>query len=235
MLVQQTVGNLVRGIIQAPSLVQSNTQASVTSPASTKPLTQTLLLISDHTARTWNLPRYSGTATIPTPAKPSTPSPAPLKVLAMFKNESRELAVQKRLKMSWRSKSIHRCRQCGVISRQPSLCIRHRYLHRGPRPHRCHCGRTFHCRLYLLRHFVEHSEASSYICVTCGETFVGARLFARHRAGTLRKARFIGGCRYLRQMKTCQVPFSCHCGKTFKRPSSYLWHQLCNWPMAKLS
>ncbi|XP_062322142.1 mucin-2 [Osmerus eperlanus] len=229
--VLHTVGNLIQGILQVRPFVRTNNQAPVLAPASATPLPPS----SDPAAKTKKQYSFSAPAIAPATAKPSTPSPAPLKILTVFKNESRELALLKRLKMSWRSKSVHRCRQCGVVSRQPSLIVRHRYLHRGLRPHRCHCGRAFHCQLYLLRHCIQHAEATSYICVTCGETFVGAQVFARHRAGTLRKARVMGGRRRWRPKKKCHVPFSCHCGRTFKRPSSYLWHQLRNRPMAKLA
>lgn len=163
-----------------------------------------------------------------TPATCSISSPVPsLSILAMFKNESQEVALMKRMNTSWRSKAPYPCRQCGAISRQPSIIISHRYLHRGRRSHHCQCGRTFKHRLHLLRHCVQHAEAVNYICVSCGETFVGARLFTEHMNGNLRKSRS-SGCRWNYRMRKCQMPLTCDCGLLFVRPSAYIWHQLVN-------
>lgn len=156
---------------------------------------------------------------------PSQPMPT---ILAMFENDSHRLALMKRMNSSWRSKAPYPCRQCGAVLRQPSLIISHRYLHRGHRSHKCPCGRAFKHRLHLLRHCIQHAEAISYICVSCGDTFTGAKLLAQHlKGGSPKKPP--SGCTWKRKVKrTCRMPFTCDCGELFPRPSAYIWHQLKN-------
>ncbi|XP_061808331.1 uncharacterized protein [Nerophis lumbriciformis] len=139
-------------------------------------------------------------------------------ILAVFQNQSQAASLTQHMTKGWRSKPSHPCRQCGTVLRQPYLAISHRYLHRGRRLHRCQCGRAFKHRLHLLRHCVQHAEAKSYICVNCGNTFAGARHFAKHMRGKTRKKR----------RAKCKMPFECGCGQLFYRPSAYIWHQLKN-------
>ncbi|XP_072572699.1 uncharacterized protein [Paramormyrops kingsleyae] len=160
-------------------------------------------------------------ASIPSQAAPGATEP--LKILGLYVNCSQELALQQRLNKSWRSKGVFFCRQCGAVSRQPSLGVRHRYLHRGSRRHRCHCGRTFLRRLHLLRHHIQHAEATRFVCAPCGRTFAGARCLARHKQG-----RGDRGRKRKRVRKDCQTPFSCDCGQLFQRPTAFLWHKLKN-------
>lgn len=158
---------------------------------------------------------------------PVTP-PVPT-IIAMFENDSQELALMKRMNTGWRSKASYPCRQCGAIFRQPSLNISHRYLHRGRRSHRCQCGRAFKHRLHLLRHCVQHAEAISYICVYCGETFTGAKLLAQHMKGKSQKKCKPSSQSWKHGVKRkCRMPFTCDCGQMFFRPSAYIWHQLKN-------
>ncbi|KPP60858.1 hypothetical protein Z043_121104, partial [Scleropages formosus] len=49
--------------------------------------------------------------------------------------------------------------------------------------HRCHCGRTFLRLLHLLRHHIQHAEATRFVCAPCGQTFSGAHDLARHKKG----------------------------------------------------
>ncbi|XP_070767754.1 zinc finger protein 62 homolog [Enoplosus armatus] len=155
----------------------------------------------------------------------STPMPT---IMAMFENDSQDVALMKRMNTGWRSKAPYPCRQCGAILRQPSLVISHRYLHRGRRSHQCQCGRAFKHRLHLLRHCVQHAETISYICVSCGETFTGAKLLAEHMRGMSWK-RSRSGRTWKRKVKTkCRMSFTCDCGQHFFRPSAYIWHQLKN-------
>ncbi|XP_032374217.1 zinc finger protein Xfin [Etheostoma spectabile] len=157
------------------------------------------------------------------PVTPSMPT-----IMAMFENDSQDIALMKRMNTRWRSKPLYPCRQCGAILRQPSLIIRHRYLHRGYRSHQCQCGRAFKHRLHLLRHCVQHAETISYICVSCGETFIGATLLAEHMKGKSRKKSH-SACTWKRKVKRkCRMPFTCACGQLFFRPSAYIWHQLKN-------
>lgn len=164
----------------------------------------------------------------------TTASPEPVTapmptVLAMFENGSHTVALMKRMNTGWRFKAQYPCRQCGAIFRQPSLIISHRYLHRGRRSHQCQCGRAFKHRLHLLRHCVQHAEAISYICVSCGDTFTGARLLAEHIQGKSRKKSSKGSTWKHKVKKGCAMPFTCDCGQLFFRPSAYIWHQLKNW------
>ncbi|XP_008283259.1 zinc finger protein 44 [Stegastes partitus] len=179
----------------------------------------------------------SATLVIPPTATDTTPdtaaasdsvSPPSPTILAMFENDSQDVALMKRMNTGWRSKAPYPCRQCGAILRQPSLIISHRYLHRGRRSHRCQCGRAFKHRLHLLRHCVQHAEAMNYICVSCGDTFTGAKLLAQHLKGkSLKKSR--SGRMWKSKVKTkCRMPFTCDCGQLFFRPSAYIWHQLKN-------
>ncbi|CAB1334033.1 unnamed protein product [Coregonus sp. 'balchen'] len=135
---------------------------------------------------------------------------------------------KKRMKMSWRSKGTYTCRQCGAISQQPSLNVKHRYLHRGSRRYRCHCGRSFLRRLHLLRHYHQHAQATRYICTACGETFDGAKCLAQHMVGASNMTRCPGDSLTLKPRKACRMPFSCHCGQVFCRPAAFLWHKLKN-------
>ncbi|KAK6326608.1 hypothetical protein J4Q44_G00022530 [Coregonus suidteri] len=157
-----------------------------------------------------------------------TLTPAPLSIMCMFVNRSKELALEKRMKMSWRSKGTYTCRQCGAISQQPSLNVKHRYLHRGSRRYRCHCGRSFLRRLHLLRHYHQHAQATRYICTACGETFDGAKCLAQHMVGASNATRCPGDSLTLKPRKECRMPFSCHCGQVFCRPAAFLWHKLKN-------
>ncbi|XP_010883314.1 uncharacterized protein si:dkey-79d12.4 isoform X1 [Esox lucius] len=154
------------------------------------------------------------------------PAPAPLSIMYMFVNRSRELALEKRMMMSWRSKGVYTCRQCGVVSRQPSLSVKHRYLHRGSRQYRCHCGRSFLRRMHLLRHYLLHAQDTRYICTACGETFDGARGLTQHLIVTSKTTNCSGDGRTLQTKKECRMPFTCHCGQVFCRPAAFLWHKL---------
>ncbi|KAM9723399.1 uncharacterized protein ACNS7B_018822 isoform 2-T2 [Menidia menidia] len=156
----------------------------------------------------------------------SDPGASAPTILALFENISPYVALMKRLNTKWRSKAPCPCRQCGAILRQPSLIISHRYRHRGHRPHRCQCGRAFKHRLHLLRHCMQHAEATSYICVGCGDTFTGAEVLAQHLKGMSRKRSRSG--RIIKVKKKCRKPFTCDCGQQFFRPSAYIWHQLKN-------
>lgn len=163
----------------------------------------------------------------------ATVAPPMPTIMAMFENDSQDVALMKRMNTGWRFKAPYLCRQCGAIFRQPSLVISHRYLHRGRRSHQCQCGRAFKHRLHLLRHCVQHAEAISYICVSCGETFTGARLLAEHMKGKSRKKSCSGRtCKHKVKTK-CKMPFTCDCGQLFLRPSAYIWHQLKNWKKTK--
>ncbi|TNN68300.1 putative zinc finger protein 56 [Liparis tanakae] len=132
------------------------------------------------------------TDTSQAPAGSDAVAPPMPSIMALFKNDSHDVAMMKRMNAGWRSKTPHPCRQCGAILRQPSFIISHRYLHRGHRSHKCQCGRAFKHQLHLLRHCVRHAETVSYICVSCGETFTGAKLFAEHMRGKSRKNSFSG-------------------------------------------
>ncbi|KAM9309351.1 uncharacterized protein KZ484_025439 [Pholidichthys leucotaenia] len=162
-----------------------------------------------------------------TPASGTSSSPKPTTVAA-FQHGSQDAALVKCVSRGWRSKAPYPCRHCGVILRQHSLVITHRYLHRGRRVHQCLCGRAFKHRLHLLRHCVQHTEAVSYICTSCGDTFTGAKLLAEHLRGTsLRKSHL--GCTQKSEVESkCRMSFACDCGELFYRPSAYIWHQIKN-------
>lgn len=173
------------------------------------------------------VPHGAADATPATAASDPDSTPMPT-IMAMFENDSQDVALMKRMNTGWRSKAPYPCRQCGAILRQPSLIISHRYLHRGRRSHRCQCGRAFKHRLHLLRHCVQHAETISYICVSCGETFTGAKLLAEHMKGKLRKKSRSGRTWKRKVKRKCRMPFTCDCGQLFFRPSAYIWHQLQN-------
>lgn len=151
-------------------------------------------------------------------------SQAPLKIVAMFVNQSKELALQKRMRQSWRTKAVFSCRQCGAVSRQFSLGVRHRYQHRGPRLHRCQCGRAFQQRMHLLRHQVQHAEATRYVCAACGRMFCGTQNLACHRP----LFRVTPTNKKRNAKKECRNMFQCYCGLSFMRPAALLWHLLKN-------
>lgn len=181
------------------------------------------------TSQNLSRPSARGATHTPPHSPASDPAPTPMPtIVAMFENDSQDVALMKRMNTSWRSKASYPCRQCGAILRQPSLIISHRYLHRGHRSHRCHCGRAFKHQLHLLRHCVQHAETISYICVSCGETFTGAKLLAEHMKGKLRKKAFSGRTWKRKVKRECRMPFTCDCGQLFFRPSAYIWHQLQN-------
>ena len=151
-----------------------------------------------------------------------TSASGPLRILFMFLNQSRELSLALRMKTRWHYKEVFTCRQCGAVSRQPSLVVLHRYRHRkAPRLHRCRCGRRFQARLHLLRHQLLHAEATRYICTPCGDSFEGARRLVRHKANCSRT-------RKISDRVDCWRPFVCTCGRRFVRPSALLWHKLNN-------
>ncbi|XP_072535123.1 uncharacterized protein [Salminus brasiliensis] len=154
------------------------------------------------------------------------PSQDPLRIVTMFVNQSQELALQKRLRQSWRSKTVFPCRHCGAIARQPALGVRHRYQHRGPRLHRCQCGRTFQQRLHLLRHQVQHAEAMRYVCAACGQTFQGTHQLACHKQRVLFRVMPSNTKKLVR--RDCRNVFHCNCGQGFTRSSALLWHMLKN-------
>uniref|UniRef100_A0A8C2FNY5 C2H2-type domain-containing protein n=1 Tax=Cyprinus carpio TaxID=7962 RepID=A0A8C2FNY5_CYPCA len=121
--------------------------------------------------------------------------------------------------------TIFPCRHCGAVSRQPSLKVRHRYLHRGSRLYRCQCGRSFQRQLHLLRHQVQHAESVRFVCAQCGNTFEGAHKLTWHK----RKHRNGKQC----VKKKCKAAFDCSCGQMFTRPSALLWHMLKNSKLSK--
>lgn len=173
-------------------------------------------------------PAATDTAPDTAAASDSVSPPSPPTILAMFENDSQDVALMKRMNTDWRSKASHPCRECGAVLRQPSFIISHRYLHRGRRLHRCQCGRAFKHQLHLLRHCVQHAEAMSYICVSCGDTFTGAKLLAQHMKGDTLKTS-CSGQKWKSKVKTkCRMSFTCDCGHIFFRPSAYIWHQLKN-------
>ncbi|XP_030014584.1 zinc finger protein 841 isoform X2 [Sphaeramia orbicularis] len=174
-----------------------------------------------------NLPQTHPTTPVVS-EKPASSPPAPT-IMAMFENGSHDVALMKRMNTSWRFKASYPCRHCGAMSRQPALIISHRYLHRGRRSHLCQCGRAFKHRLHLLRHCIQHAEATSYICVSCGETFTGAKLLAKHMKGKSKKKPHPSGHTSKHRHKNkCMMPLTCDCGRLFLRPSAYIWHQLKN-------
>ncbi|KAG9275916.1 hypothetical protein AMEX_G8159 [Astyanax mexicanus] len=174
---------------------------------------------------------------------PCTPSISPdqssqlsqdsLCIVTMFVNQSQDLALHKRMRQNWRSKTMFHCRHCGIIARQPSLGIRHRYQHRGPRLHKCQCGRTFEQRLHLLRHQVQHAEAVRYVCAACGQTFHGTHQLACHKHKVRLKSVQSNTKKLVR--RDCRNLFSCDCGQGFSRSSALLWHMLKNSKSCKRS
>ncbi len=150
---------------------------------------------------------------------------APLQTVAMRVNQSKDLALQKPLEQSWRSKTIYPCRHCGAVSRQLSLKVRHRYLHRGSRLYRCQCGRSFQRQLHLLRHQVQHAESVRFVCARCGNTFEGAHKLTWHKQKHRNSRRCV--------KKKCKAAFDCSCGLMFTRPSALLWHMLKNSKLSK--
>ncbi|KAM9806665.1 zinc finger protein 91 [Syngnathus typhle] len=147
--------------------------------------------------------------------RPDLACSAPLPTIVALLENQRQVLTKRTNTRAQRT-----CRQCGTVLRQPYLAVSHRYLHRGSRSHRCHCGRAFKHRLHLLRHRVQHAEAESYICVNCGNTFTGARRLAEHLRGNTWKTK---KCR-----TKCNVPLACSCGHFFYRASAYIWHQIKN-------
>ncbi|XP_058876056.1 uncharacterized protein LOC117434049 isoform X1 [Acipenser ruthenus] len=169
----------------------------------------------------------------PSPDPHPAPNPEPLKILGLYVNLSKESTSEAGPLAPSTPPAPRRClprgvlfecRQCGASSPQPSLPVRHRYLHRGPRAHRCQCGKAFTRSLHLLRHQVCHAENSRYICGPCGATFTGASRLARHKKRKRRRRRNRKGTR----RRACQDPFRCVCGLPFKKPAAYLWHKLKN-------
>ncbi|XP_038568436.1 zinc finger protein 62 homolog [Micropterus salmoides] len=188
-----------------------------------RPTNQPLSHLSAHSS----VPIDAPDTTPATAASDPVSAPMPT-IMAMFENDSQDVALMKRMNTGWRSKAPYPCRQCGAILRQPSLIICHRYLHRGHRSHQCQCGRAFRHRLHLLRHCVQHAEAVSYICVSCGGTFTGAKLLAEHMRGRSQKKSRSGRTWKCKDKRNSRMPFTCDCGQHFFRPSAYIWHQLQN-------
>ncbi|KAM9488126.1 uncharacterized protein Hap1MRO34_005167 isoform 1-T1 [Clarias gariepinus] len=197
--------------IHLPHPFQSSVSNSVSVPSKTSQLSKSNVPLLDICKSSLSTPII-------------TSSQEPLKIVAMFMNQSRELALQKRLCQSWRSKAVFPCRQCGAVSRQFSLGVRHRYQHRGPRLHRCQCGRAFEQLMHLLRHQVQHAEATRYVCATCGQMFCGTQQLACHRP----LFRITASKREKQTNKKCRNTFQCYCGRSFMRPAALLWHMLKN-------
>ncbi|KAG7475301.1 hypothetical protein JOB18_028964 [Solea senegalensis] len=228
--------NLVNHVSNGRSHVDQNFPSTYTSPSDRPPDTPSTMYAaaSVKLGKDVELPTcasaslsVTSSTTDTTPATEASPVPT---ILAMFENDSRDEALMKRMNTSWRAKVPYSCRQCGAILRQPSFLIIHRYLHRGRRFHQCQCGRAFKHRLHLLRHCVQHAEAISYICVSCGETFIGARHLAEHiQDKSQNKVNCSGHTRKCKVKQKCRIPFICDCGQQFLRPSAYIWHQLQNW------
>ncbi|XP_041082743.1 zinc finger protein 628 [Polyodon spathula] len=186
------------------------------------PISQTLLTTS-----------IASSSPSPNPNPNPAPDPEPLKILGLYVNLSKEstpeggpLAPSTPAPRCCLPRGVlFECRQCGASSHQPSLPVRHRYLHRGPRAHRCQCGKAFTRSLHLLRHQVRHAESSRYICGPCGATFTGATRLAQHKKRKRRRRR---RKRKGARRRACQDPFRCICGLPFKKPAAYLWHKLKN-------
>lgn len=183
---------------------------------------------SSHVSTPLLIPPAAADTTPDTAAASDSVSPPAPTILAMFENDSQDVALMKRMNTGWRLKASRPCRQCGALLRQPSLIISHRYRHRGRRLYRCHCGRAFKHQLHLLRHCVQHAEAVSYVCVSCGDTFTGAKLLAQHLKGDTLKTSCSEQKWKSKVQTKCRMPFTCDCGRIFLRPSAYIWHQLKN-------
>ncbi|XP_016376182.1 uncharacterized protein LOC107714736 [Sinocyclocheilus rhinocerous] len=203
--------------VSAPCLVSANRPVlRQTPPANIRPLPVNVPLMTSVTCPTL----VSALTDHNQPQIPPAQVQAPLQIVAMFVNQSRDLALQKRPEQSWRSKTIFPCRHCGAVSRQLSLKVRHRYLHRGSRLYRCQCRRSFQRQLHLLRHQVQHAESVRFVCARCGNTFEGAHKLTCHK----QKHRNGRWC----VKKKCKAAFDCSCGQMFTRPSALLWHMLKN-------
>lgn len=176
-------------------------------------------------------PSFSGTSVVPAQCTASEHGYSTS--FPLLESENQQPASKKQAKSSQRPKPRLPCRQCGAVLRQPSSIITHRYLHRGRRSHRCQCGRAFKHRLHLLRHCIQHAEASNYICATCGKTFIGAKLLAQHVMGNPWKKSHSESEFKAPEKNKCSMPFLCDCGQQFLRPSAYIWHQLQNWTKNK--
>lgn len=208
--------------VSAPCLVSANRPILRQKPlANIRPLPVNVPLMTSVTCPTL----VSALTERNQPQVPPAQVQAPSHVVAMFVNQSKDLALQKPLEQSWRSKTIFPCRHCGAVSRQPSLKVRHRYLHRGSRLYRCQCGRSFQRQLHLLRHQVQHAESVRFVCAQCGNTFEGAHELTWHK----RKHRNDRRC----VKKKCKAAFDCSCGQMFTRPSALLWHMLKNSKLSK--
>ncbi|KAK9961204.1 hypothetical protein ABG768_009008 [Culter alburnus] len=208
--------------VSAPTLVSANKPVlRQTSVANIRPLPANILPMSSVTFPTL----VSALTGNNHPQVPPAQVQAPLQIVAMYMNRSRDLALPKQCEQSWRSKTIFSCRHCGAVSRQPSLSVRHRYLHRGSRLYRCQCGRSFQQQLHLLRHQVQHAESVRFVCARCGNTFEGAHKLTWHK----RKHKKGRRC----AKKKCKVAFDCSCGQMFARPSALLWHMLKNSKLPK--
>lgn len=219
---QSVNGNLPGSETSSPVSASSSETSTAPIPVSVKPAAAPSTPENDVTPGKPD-GQLSGS---PSSAPSEVASPPTPTILALFENGSHNIALMKRLNTGWRFKAPHPCRQCGAILRQPSLSISHRYRHRGQRSHHCQCGRTFQHRLHLLRHCVQHAENLNYICVSCGETFFGAKQLAQHIRGTFGTLSPSGQKQKVK--KQCKVPFTCDCGQHFLRPSAYIWHQLRN-------
>ncbi|XP_068425222.1 zinc finger protein 70 [Clinocottus analis] len=218
----------------SPGLLGTAAQSANSGPIEVNQVMNGKLCVGQTSAgspKNQSLSRRSPPSIVPPGATDTSPASDPVtppmpSILALFENDSKDVALMKRMNTGWRSKTPFPCRQCGAILRQPSFIISHRYLHRGPRSHKCQCGRAFKHQLHLLRHCIRHAETVNYICVSCGETFTGAKLFAEHMRG---KSRMKSGRKWKRKVKRkCRMPFTCDCGQLFFRPSAYIWHQLKN-------
>lgn len=223
---QMNVGTQSTVTKSNPAPASTSSSQQVTSPAQVC-VTSAGERLTSETDSSPSQPASRALRCPPTSATDPATAPTPT-ILAMFENGSHNLELMKRMNTGWRSKAPHPCRQCGAIFRQPSLIISHRYLHRGRRSHRCHCGRAFKHQLHLLRHCVQHAETVSYICVGCGETFIGAKLLEEHVRGQSGKRSRSGHKWKPRVKRKCRVPFTCDCGQLFFRPSAFIWHQLRN-------
>lgn len=220
---QSVNGNLQGSETSSPLSAPSSEKSRAAVPACLKPAAASASPEKDVTPGKQD-DQLSGSP--PSAAASKAASPPMPTIMALFENGSHNIALMKRLNTGWRFKAPHPCRQCGAILRQPSLTISHRYRHRGQRSHHCQCGRTFQHRLHLLRHCVQHAENLNYICVSCGETFFGAKQLAQHMKGTFGTISNSGQKQKVK--KKCKVPFTCDCGQHFFRPSAYIWHQLRN-------
>ncbi|XP_074055877.1 uncharacterized protein LOC141497136 [Macrotis lagotis] len=120
-----------------------------------------------------------------------------------------DLTQQTRVQSQNKNKSYN-CSECGKDFHLKVHLIKHFGIHTGEKPFKCNeCGKVFCQKTGLIRHHRMHTGEKPFKCNVCGKAFAWSETLTRHR-----------------RVHTGEKPYKCSdCGKTFRSSSNLSQHR----------